>query len=223
MGMKPEIWKKKSRTFPSVVPRQGLTVCAASAWAGWRRHGDRYPDHLVLTAALRVEAGELSGGSHVLGKKTWLHGNVWWKLEDATIFPSARRLCLSPARSGPPSGGSSATSMAEELWVPLVLFHVDFLHVLMSELWKTGSDHFLVQRHVFWPADRLCSRVQLVVIPTVPRRLWLCWKSSRVCSYTHSRLIGHIGSITNTAVAGWRCTQNSSLSPGGDAPWHCWT
>lgn len=38
--------------------------------AGCRRHGDYYHDHLVPAAALRVEAGELSGGSHVLGKKT---------------------------------------------------------------------------------------------------------------------------------------------------------
>lgn len=38
--------------------------------AGWRRHGGYYPDHLVLPAALRVEAEELSDGSHVIGKKT---------------------------------------------------------------------------------------------------------------------------------------------------------
>lgn len=62
--------KKKSRTSPTVVPQQCLTVCAVSAGAGWRRHGDYYPDHLVLAAALRVEAEELSGGSHVIGEKT---------------------------------------------------------------------------------------------------------------------------------------------------------
>lgn len=77
VGMKPERYKKKSRTFPSVVPRQAFTVCAASAGAGWRRHGDCYPEHLVHTAALRVEAGELSGGSHVIGKKTDPTGMFW--------------------------------------------------------------------------------------------------------------------------------------------------
>lgn len=54
----------------TVVPRQCFTVCAASAGAGCRRHGDYDHGHLVPAAALRVEAGELSGGSHVLGKKT---------------------------------------------------------------------------------------------------------------------------------------------------------
>lgn len=43
---------------------------SASAGAGRRRHGDHGHGHLVPAAALRVEAGELSGGSHVLGKKT---------------------------------------------------------------------------------------------------------------------------------------------------------
>lgn len=70
VGMKPEISKKKSRTFPTVVPRRCFTACAACAGAGWRGHGDHDPEHLVLTAALRVEAGQLSGGSHVIGRET---------------------------------------------------------------------------------------------------------------------------------------------------------
>lgn len=58
----------------------------------------------------------------------------WWKLEDVTIFPSGRRLCYLPSESAPPSGGSSATSMAEELWVSHLsyfLFVCFFLHFLM--------------------------------------------------------------------------------------------
>lgn len=74
VGMKAELYQRKSRTFTGFY---SLCCLRWGGGAGWRRHGDRYPEHLVLTAALRVEAGQLSGGSHVIGKKTRLHGNVW--------------------------------------------------------------------------------------------------------------------------------------------------
>lgn len=153
-------------------PRQAFTVCAASAGAGWRRHGDCYPEHLVLTAALRVEAGQLSGGSHVIGKKTDSTGMFGESWRTSRFFPLLAE-CVSRHRDRLPYLGDLLRQVRQKnrecptcpvsCWFP-ACFNV-------WTLWKTGSDPFLLLPSVFRPAERLCSRLQLVDIPTLPRRL----------------------------------------------------
>ena len=161
-----------------------FTACAASAGAGWRHHGDYYPEHLVLTAALRVEAGELSGGSHVIGRKTDSAGMLLGGCHD---FPFCWQIVVLATVIGCPVWGIFCDKYGRRIVsVKAVLFHVlfrFFLRVLTFwpvPLCKTGPHHFLVQHSVFWPAERLCSDVQLAAIPTVPRRLWRRRKPSGV-------------------------------------------
>lgn len=49
-------------------------------------------------------------------------------------------------------------------------FSVRFIDLTGTSLFKTGGGHFHLRRTVFWPPERLCSHIQLVLVPTVPRR-----------------------------------------------------
>lgn len=48
-------------------------------------------------------------------------------------------------------------------------FPACFIDLTATSPCETGSDHFHVRLSVFWLPEHLCSRVQLALVPTVPR------------------------------------------------------
>lgn len=123
-------FKKKSRTS-RLLFRQCFTVCAASAGAGWRRHGDCYPEHLVLAAALRVEAEELSGGCHVIGRKTGSTGTSV-KVGGRHHFSFCSQIVFLAIGIGNAVWGIFCDKYGRRIVsVTLVLVHGFFLHVFM--------------------------------------------------------------------------------------------
>lgn len=64
-------------------------------------------------------------------------------------------------------------------------FSVRFIVLTGTSPFKTGAGHLRLQHTVFWPPERLCSQVQLVRVPTVPRRLRDRGHPSGVGSHLH--------------------------------------
>lgn len=103
------------RNIPTAIPT--FTYCAASVGADCRCHGNDEPQCLGPVPTMWVEAGQLSGGSRVIGKffpRKPIYWLVFESLKTCEDLFYCFRLCFWGWGSALQSGGSYLTSMAEE-------------------------------------------------------------------------------------------------------------
>lgn len=166
-------------TLSDVVPPR-----LSSEHVGRRRHGDDDPQHLRSSAALWVEAAQLSGGSHNIGK-VWfgltLQLEACWvgkHLCSAAVACVCLRWCSSGWGSAHLCGGMCPTSMAEKLWVlsNIQVHHISFFFY-MSQYFMFSIYVFVVNR--VWPfaCAGLCTTACWVPLLQCTAGSWSCGAS----------------------------------------------